>query len=71
MRQTRVNNAAKWVFFYWEKRNVPNMRQTSVKNASKIFGGEHLLDDTDLQMGAHPRFTGVFRALVACDPETN
>ena len=36
---------------YWEKRNVQNaseIRQNCVKNARNTFGGEHLLDDTDL-----------------------
>ena len=55
MRQTCVKNAPKWVLFYWEKRNVPKcvrntskMRRKCVKNARNTFGGEHLLDDTDI-----------------------
>ena len=36
---------------YWEERNVQNaseIRQKRVKNAQNSFGGEHLLDDTDI-----------------------
>ena len=36
MRQKCVKNASKWVFFYWEKRNVSG--QNCVKNASKMRG---------------------------------
>ena len=41
MRQKCVRNASKWVFFYWEKRNVQNaseIRQNCVKYASKMRG---------------------------------
>ena len=41
MRQKCVRNASKWVFFYWEKRNVQNaseIRQNCVKNASEMRG---------------------------------
>ena len=60
MRQKCLKNASKWVkmgllFLGEEERSKmrQKMRQNCVKNASKMrgtpFGGEHLLDDTDLR----------------------
>ena len=55
---SKIRNASKWVLFYWEKRNIQNaseMRQKYVKNVRNTFGGEHLLDDTEMREG---RMTG-------------
>ena len=63
MRQKCIKNASKWVLFYWEKRNVPKCVRNASKLRQKCaehlwgrtplgentFGGEHLLDDTELQ----------------------
>ena len=54
MRQNCVTNASKWVLFFkiigtkGTFQNAPEMRQNCVKNARNTFGGEHLLDDTDI-----------------------
>ena len=47
MRQKCVKmGQKKWVFFYWQKRNVQNtseIRQNCVKNASKMLLGENTI----------------------------
>ena len=59
MRQKCVRNASKWVLFFIGKRGTSKMHQKSfkiaskmrqkcVKNARNTFGGEHLLDDTEI-----------------------
>ena len=42
----------KWVLFYWGKEERSKMCQKCVTDAWNTFGGEHLLDDTDLRIRA-------------------